>query len=193
MITVNCSYGKDNYSQRNNEIDPFGSCNVTAMVSALDYLGVRFPGGKRNQPEDRLYEYIKENKGEPTNHGDLSKFTNQWVGKTITKFSTAVPLETIITEVCNNRPVIMSGDFPGYPTKKPKPLGHIVCLVGAQWNGMNSIIGHPDFFIVDDPYGNTLDDWKGSGNDIKIPYNLFIEWLKPLKDDKVKWGHTFIV
>jgi hypothetical protein len=50
-------------------------------------------------------------------------------------------------------------------------------------------VANPDFYIIDDPYGNTLNDWKGSGNDIRLDAETFYNWMKPEKDHGVKWGH----
>jgi hypothetical protein len=34
-----------------------------------------------------------------------------------------------------------------------------------------------------------LNDWKGSGNDIRLDAGTFYSWIKPEKDQGVKWGH----
>jgi hypothetical protein len=69
-IIFNCSAGKANYSQRNNEfkwvhpknsnlkMDALSMCNVTSMAMALDYLGYQFPSGKFTQPEDNLCDFM---------------------------------------------------------------------------------------------------------------------------------------
>lgn len=57
MKTYRCDCGKENYSQRNNEINPNNTCNTTAMVMALDYAGYKFPTDyhpELKQPEDKL-------------------------------------------------------------------------------------------------------------------------------------------
>jgi hypothetical protein len=97
----------------------------------------------------------------------------------------------IIDESVKGRPVIMSGNFPGFPTRRNKPLGHIVCLVGCEWQPANAKnpVASPDFFIIDDPYGNTLNDWNGSGNDVRLVSETFYSWMKPEKNTGVKWGH----
>jgi hypothetical protein len=190
-MIINVSDGKANYSQRNNKIKPLESCNVTSMCMALDYLGYSFPKGEYEQPEDNLRAFIKDNGKNPENHYQLSEFTNKWMGREVTRFNTVRKISDILTEILEGRPVVISGTFPGFPTKKPKPLGHIVCMVGAEWPG-KSWIGPPDSVIWDDPYGNTIDDWKGSGDDIRLDYKKFIDWIKPVGDGSVKWGHFFI-
>jgi hypothetical protein len=189
FITV--SVGKPSYSQRNNAVKPLESCNVTAMVMALDYLGYQFPKGAHEQPEDNLRSFIEAGGKHPENHYELSDMTNRWMGREVARFSTARTISGILAEMLDGRPVVISGTFPGFPTKTKKPLGHIVCLVGAEWPGKHWI-GPPNFVVWDDPYGNTLNDWKGAGNDVKIEYQKFIEWIKPVGNSSCKWGHFFI-
>lgn len=191
MKVINVSDGKINFSQRNNLIKPFESCNVTSMIMALSYMGFTLPKGDYDQPEDNLRAFINANGKNPENHYELSEYTNRWIGREVTKFSTERKISDILAELLAGRPVVISGTFPGYPTKKEKPLGHIVCMVGAEWRGDNWI-GPPDSIVWDDPYGNTLNDWQGSGNDIKLDYKKFIGWIKPVGDGYVKWGHFFI-
>jgi hypothetical protein len=189
-MILNISKGKANYSQRNNELKPLESCNVTCMSMALDYLGYAFPGGPHKQPEDNLRAYMEANGLEPTIHDQLSKGVNGWIGRKVTSFSTAVSVNTLIKEIAAGRPVVISGTFPGYPKPVKNPLGHIVCLVGFEWDG-NNYNEIPSAAIIDDPYGQTLNNWQGNGNDVKIPWNLFVAWMKPCGNDLVKWGHVF--
>jgi hypothetical protein len=190
-MIINVSTGKQSYSQRNNVVKPLESCNVTSMVMALDYLGYHFPKGECEQPEDNLRKFIEGHGKNPEVHAELSEYTNRWMGREVTEFSTTRKINDILAELLSGRPVVISGTFSGYPTKKVKPLGHIVCMVGAEWPG-NDWVGPPDSIIWDDPYGNTLNDWKGSGNDVKVDFKTFIEWIKPVDNVSVKWGHFFI-
>jgi hypothetical protein len=188
---INVSKGKLNFSQRNNKIMPFSTCQVTSMVMGLSYIGWEFPKGKYEQPEDNLKAYFMEQEKNPEIHDDLAEYTNRWLGKIAVSFSTKRMMSQIVNEIVEGRPVVMSGQFPGFPTRRIKPLGHIVCLVGCEWQPANAKnpVANPDFFIIDDPYGDTLNDWKGSGNDIRLDAGTFFNWMKPEKDQGVKWGH----
>ena len=187
---INVSAGKLNWTQRNNIRDPYNTCNVTSMIMALDYLGYEFPDGKYERPTDNLHCFMEEKELRPTWHEELSLATNLWMGQFITEFSTERPIPEILNELKGGRPVVLSGDFPGYPIKRPQgPLGHIVVLVGADWDGPDT--GLPSSIIIDDPYGNTLNNWQGSGNDIVLPWNLFIEWFKYCGSPHTKWAHYF--
>jgi hypothetical protein len=190
-MIVNVSKGKTNYSQRNNLVKPFESCNVTSIVMALDYLGHLFPKGEFEQPEDNLRVFMESNNKNPEIHSELSEYTNRWMDREVTTFSISRKISDILAELRAGRPVVISGTFPGCPTKRKEPLGHIVCLVGAEWSGTNCT-GSPDAVIWDDPYGDTLHDWKGSGNDIKVGFKTFIDWIKPVGNSLIKWGHFFV-
>ncbi len=65
MVEVNVSLGKDNYSQRNNEIDSNNVCGPTNFIQGLTYAGwvldeSKFPQFK--QPEDKLTYFCRTNK-----------------------------------------------------------------------------------------------------------------------------------
>jgi hypothetical protein len=189
-MKINVSAGKINFSQRNNLNKPLESCNVTSMCMALSYLGYAFPSGPYEQPEDNLRKYIEDTGKSPEVHAELSALTNKWMGKPVTNFSTGRKIKDIFNEIISGRPVVISGAFPGYPVPLKKPLGHIVCLVGSDWQG-NNWNETPDFVIWDDPYGDTLNDWKGGGNDVRADYQKFLDWIKPVGGNSVKWGHFF--
>lgn len=56
-LTFRCDIGKKNYSQLNNQVNPFNTCNTTSMVMALDYMGYKLPDDifkEYEQPEDKL-------------------------------------------------------------------------------------------------------------------------------------------
>jgi hypothetical protein len=126
----------------------------------------------------------------PEVHDQLSRGTNEWMGRKVTKFQMDVPIAALIENIRQKRPVTISGTFPGYPKPRARPLGHIVTLIGFEWTG-DKIEDDPAAAIVDDPYGQTMNNWQGSGNDVKIPWNLFIAWIKPCGNAQVKWGHPF--
>jgi len=206
---INVSEGRMNFSQRNNERDPHNACNVTSMVMALAYLDYVFPKGKYDQPEDNLHDHISNNPECVKHYSDfvsknpwaagippmqihdiLSWCTNHWIGKQVTSFSTNRSTPTIFAELRSGKPIVLSGDFPFVTSKGVRTtLGHIVVLVGAEWNEGNS--GNPDRVIIDDPYGNTLNNFQGSGNDVVLSWDQFVKWIKPHNSTAIKWGHFF--
>jgi len=198
MQIINVSEGKDNFSQRNNEVNPLISCNTTSLTMATSYIPqlwemflnspINQKYKKYNQPEDRLHSYIRDKGLNPENHYDLMKGYNQFMGKEIDYFSTNVLTFHLIDELLAGRPWVGSGTFPGFPKPINKPLGHIVCVVGVVFE-TNPYSPHE--MIIDDPYGDTMNNWQGSGNNIKIPWDLFVDWMKPVKDDKMFWAHRF--
>jgi hypothetical protein len=196
MATINVSKNRSNYSQRNNEVNPYKSCNTTSMVMALSYIPKLWKffkdsptykqySEKFKQPEDCLQQYMLDNGLKPTNHFDLSSATNKFVGRQVTKFTMSLSISGLLDELKANRPVVISGNF---PKSDGKTLGHIVCLVGAVIDNQ----GNVSKWIIDDPYGNTLKDWQGSGNDIALPNDYFIKNIKNCGCN-LKWAHTFLL
>jgi len=192
--------GKPNYSQRNNEIKPLVSCNVTSMVMALCYLGYEFPKGRYRQPEDNLRYHIENDqfckryyqdycqrnpwaKGIPAVqiHDVLNWGTNNWMGTQCTHFQSNIPIEEMIHEIKCGRPVVISGSF--YREGK-EPLDHIVALVGYN--------DETNEACYDDPYGRTY-EWspEASGNDTWVSWELFIRDIKPVGNPNIKMGHLF--
>lgn len=209
---INVSDGLSNFSQRNNKVNPGTSCNTTAYTMAASYIPdlwkkfksspIYLEYSKRfSQEEDCLQQYILDSNLEPTIHDDLCRGFNDFINggneddvddyKIYSRFSTDVPIISIINQLIEGKPVVLSGTFPGYPRKLKTPLGHIVTLVGAIWESESDVNNHPDKIIIDDPYGNTINNWSGSGNDIILSWNQFINWFKGLEDTSKKWAHIF--
>jgi hypothetical protein len=179
------------YSQRNNELEPNSSCNVTAMVQALAILDVPLlQSGKYNQPEDELRALIVSFGGEPTVHADLSKGVNIWLGTTKTRFTMQASPADIIADIQAGKPSVMSGAFPyKYRDGSVKQIGHIVTISGVE---LSEEDGSPKLWYVQDPYGNTWNNWQGSGRNIVFSHGQFIAYFKTLRDAGKKWRHYFL-
>jgi hypothetical protein len=198
MIIHNISKTKDNFSQRNNEVRPFSSCNTTSLIMATSYIPslwnifVNSPYFLKykqfNQPEDKLQQALLDWNFEPTNHYDLMKGYNKFMEKDIDFFSVAVPFKELIGDLLSGLPWVGSGTFPGFPLPEKKPLGHIFCVVGMVYEDDPYV---PSKMIIDDPYGNTMNNWKGSGNDVEVPWDYFVQWMKPVNDPSIFWAHRF--
>jgi hypothetical protein len=166
---------------------------ATSYIDSLWAMFINSPVYLRykqfDQPEDRLQQFLLDSGFEPTNHYDLMKGYNQFMGKDIDSFSISVPFRDLIDDLLSGIPWVGSGTFPGYPYKiqpPKKPLEHIVCVVGMVY-GKDPYF--PAEMIIDDPYGNTMENWIGSGNDVIIPWDLFVQWMKPLNDPELFWAH----
>ena len=104
------------------------------------------------------------------------------MAEAVTRFHTAISVKELKHNIDADLPVVLSGTFPGYPTKRPQPLGHIVTMAGYG----------PEGVIIIDPYGDTLNDWKGSGKRVLLDWSQFKNWIKPAGNDQQKWAHAFI-
>ncbi len=250
-IIFECDINKENYSQRNNafnfdpeKVNSFKSpylkrkltahdmCNVTAMVMALEYLGIDFrklvEKSSFIQPEDALCEFIVNSKEidekykrefasmyrdyqegldssyTPNEiHALLSFGTNLWLNNeysshnAFTKFSQ----NKLLTEVLINNfvkkssPIVVSMRV---PRLNKSPLHHIAAVTGVEYPLsifekaiMSGITPKPTKLKLDDPYGNTLNDFIGSGNDIWISWDWAAKNFKNLESDNKKWVHEF--
>ena len=204
MYQINVSAGKENYSQRNNEIDPMNACGPTSIVMAVSYIPELWKAFTNSpyfeeyktfpQEEDRFHAALRDWKLNPEVHADLVSGINRWVGYDADVFSTSVPLADVIKDLQKGLPVVMSGTFPGHPTPMLFPYNHIVCVVGAEWLEKADMDSSPPVnWIVDDPFGSTMDNWRGSGNNILIPNELFNMWMKICGNTDSKWAHRFHV
>jgi hypothetical protein len=152
------------------------------MVQALALLGVDFPCGRYSQPEDNLRDFMLGRKCSPEVHADLSACVNAWLDRKVTRFSTDTFVTNILTDLDMGLPVVLSGTFPGHPVQG-KPLGHIVTLVGYD---------PLEGACIFDPYGNTLNNWRGSGRDVWLSWEQFFTWFKPCGNRSIKWAHRFV-
>ena len=202
MYQIDVSAGKINYTQRNNEIDPMNACGPTSIVMAVSYIPELWKAFTNSpyfekyntfpQEEDRFHAALMDWKLNPEVHADLVSGLNMWVGYDADVFSTSVPLVEVINDLRKGLPVVMSGTFSGFPTRMASPYNHIVCVVGAEWLEKADMDSYPPVnWIVDDPFGNTMDNWKGSGNNVLIPHELFNMWMKICENKDSKWAHRF--
>jgi hypothetical protein len=196
MKIVNNSDGKPYYSQRNNELSPGSSCNVTSMVSGLVSASWPLPTGKFKQPEDNLLEFIRSNPAvqkrwdaidpqhkTPPNqcHELLCLGTNFWVERLYgPKIELVWNLTTIDVRkiIDNGGTVVVSGRF---QDEKSGEIGHIVPVVGYQI--VDDTITH---MILDDPWGDYETMYKVQrGDDVFMPlpdwYSLIRECNMPKK------------
>lgn len=182
---------KDYYTQRNNRISPLVSCNVTSMIQAADILGFsnKFPNDpKYTQPEDALRYLIENARENPTEHAVLSKFTNQFLGGNYTQFSTTTLTRDILQEIRESRPVVLSGNFPYINSKGQKvTLGHINTLIGYEIDKRGDLAK----VTILDPFGNPLNNFKGSGYHIELTAYQFYKFYKPVDFKDHKWAHTW--
>jgi len=155
------------YSQLNNEIDPYISCQVTSMVAglAVGKLGLdpilRIVGYK--QPEDKLKFYMETDHAvqdywrkyfntdipAPQLAGVMVFAVNSLYGKKITYYDQRIGMCEIINDLGKGLPVYTSMKYPDNKnfSGKPSPIdGHIVLIVGADGDNL----------LVNDPYKNHL-------------------------------------
>lgn len=221
MFIVNCSKDKQVYSQRNNQLRPGISCNVTSMVMMLSYAGYSFPKGKYSQPEDNLLDFLLTDEGVnkyykkidphsykkyinsdkdpevsfPPNevHTVLSEGTNLWMKSKCTVFYERRLITDLLYQLILGRASVISGVFNG--------LHHVVTLVGfVTQQDPNTVVSVKDIhvpyiqsIIIDDPYGDYRTSYVSTkGDNVELSWSDFVEIVKPQKETLVKRAHILI-
>jgi len=206
-IKIQISNDTDYHTQRNNKRSPMASCNTTSAIMMLKASNVDFKFPDYMQEEDYLtmitesdeaFELMKKNyswaiKGgyRPAEvHGVLEWAINKLVGEKIDTFSAETTLEKLIFQLLNGKASLVSGRF--------TDGGHIVCLVGFITNQQNILqvkqeneinLNEVTHFIIDDPYGDPLTDYKNhKGNNIELTKELF-DWYTKEYNKNSKWAH----
>ena len=163
--------GRDKYySQLDNELNPYISCQVTSMVMGLDIGGFGLtpirdlPCGEYRQPEDKLRRFMLDDPGvqdfckrshpgsalPAPEWADCMVFAiNKLYGANIVYFDAAINTTKIKTDIMAGMPVYTSMKYPANKNFSGKPFpvsGHIVLVVGFDETSL----------IINDPYKNHL-------------------------------------
>lgn len=160
------------FSQNDNWLNPSGSCNVTALATVLNNLGIgRNPRYSRfSQFEDELYQFALD-KGLSRHSGEHLSHIARLYGADA-EFTTSSSVDEIVTWLnVEQLPVIIHGYFTDF--------GHIISVVGFDQNGL----------IVHDPYGEWFRDGYRtdlSGAYLHYSYGLIKETCWP---DGQLWAH----
>jgi hypothetical protein len=179
---------KDDYfSQRNNELKPFGACNVTMMIMILsqagyskdvyimrDFWNAEYKTNFK-QPEDSLMNFLQQDKYREKSKGALKDWykypeqgfnalvdgTNDWMKENICFVSWSESLDMINDYIINGFGVGVCGDFPG-------TAGHFVDIGGLSDFGI----------MINDPYGNYLKEYQDkNGYDVEMPIGDFNKYV----------------
>lgn len=170
-------HDKGGFTQRDNQLRPSGSCNVTAAANALDCLGLKiFDNENTNhlkQPEDKLFAMLESEKA----YKEFKKYVKDfdpkksevrprhysemiaWVSNEATKVKTAIwkerTFDEIIKAVSDKYLVIISGAF--------SASGHFILLKGQTEKE----------FWVDDSWGDFTTAYKNkNGHNVKYTKEL---------------------
>lgn len=131
-------------SQRDNEENPDGSCNVTSIAMCLEYLGAKRRNGF-GQFEDELYKYATSRGLSRHSPHDLAKIVEQYGCRD--DFRANSTIEQVQDWLTDGNPAVIHGYFTSF--------GHIVVVAGFDETG----------FLVHDPYG----EWNPGGYDRNVP------------------------
>lgn len=181
MRIINISNGIKNRYQMLTKRRPKSECNTTSATMGCMYTGHTIPAPDGVMPEDYLMDILDSEEGRaylqkivpgarynPWNDSYcIAWAVNKAIGKEICKVVKAT-LPEMVEHIKNGGAVVLGGGFLSGGTS-----GHIVCVVGVEYNDDTSIKN----IIVDDPYGNYNTGYKDhfDGNDIKFELSTFIK------------------
>lgn len=141
-------------SQRDNFLNPSGSCNVTSLAMCLEFLGAK-RRTQSGQLEDELYRYALNNGYSRHDPYDLAEIVRDYGCQDF--FTKTATIEDVKDWLALGYPIVVHGYFTSF--------GHIIVLIGYDDKG----------FIVNDPYGewyNNGYDTSASGAGLHYSYNL---------------------
>lgn len=198
------------HTQRNNEIDPASTCNVTAMVNALLCTGIEIHAPKEVQPEDHLARFLAGDEAKdflaknypalaghkPREvHAVLSWAVNTFlVGRKVTVFSSSVHLSEILFRLVHQKAAAcVSGTF--------TPKGHVVALVGFE-TGQDDIeqmtnpgsvdLGQVRKILVNDSWGDWHAAYKLAASGYEVAFTMAeFQGLVREVGSPYKWAHLF--
>ncbi|MBD2327082.1 C39 family peptidase [Alkalinema sp. FACHB-956] len=130
-------------SQRDNVLNPDGSCNVTSIAMCLRFLGAQRKSTV-GQFEDELYDYAERNRLSRHSPYDLARIVEAYGYRD--DFRPDATIEQVKAWLASGKPAVIHGYFTDF--------GHIVVLAGYDEYG----------FIAHDPYGEWY-SWGYDSND----------------------------
>lgn len=134
-------------SQRDNYLNPDGSCNVTSLAMCMRFLGVARKTDY-GQFEDELYEYATNNGLSRHDPHDLAVIVEDYGLRN--NFLSDGNMEIAKEWLADGNPAVIHGYFTDF--------GHIVVLAGYDEYG----------FLCHDPFG----EWYSWGYDRNDPYAM---------------------
>lgn len=157
------------FSQRDNMLNPKGSCGPTSLAMVLDYWGWE-PDGD-SQPDDYITAQIRKRGGFANIHRGMTWFAQE---ARFQSFFKALSWDEIDYWGRYCGPMIAAGSF--------TPPGHIVVIVGR------TAIGD---LIVHDPWGDWTTGYLVKDGAFRIyPFNKMKKILQAFKGDTSKaWIH----
>jgi hypothetical protein len=200
MRVINNSLPESYFSQRNNRRSPYSACNVTAMVDATAAAGWPIPepkDGEDQQPEDRLMLFIETDQEcrqmwatlDPRMEIPINQWMavltlglNRWMGQIISLWTESATIPRMIGQLMQGGTCVVSGTF-------PRVGGHVVAIVGLEYEESDLGDPVPHNWIIDDPYGDYRTNYESErGDDVRMPHDTFLAVLKPTNAPR-KWCH----
>jgi hypothetical protein len=160
-------------SQRDNEIAPGGTCNVTSIAMCMAFFGEPVLRETGEQLEDYLTRYCLDNGLSRHSPGDLEVLAQRHGYRP--RFSAHSTWKQVKAHLDSGKPCVVHGWFTA--------SGHIITITGYDENG----------WVVNDPWGEWWSsgyDTSASGKGLTYSYGMMSELCGPDGDGQL-WIHFF--
>ncbi len=159
------------FTQRDNKVDSWRTCNTSSCAMAAKYLGAKISG------DDDYYQYVIKY-GDSTDHNAQTKaLQDVHIQST---WSVTLDFDDLDKSLATGLPIVI-GILHRGPLEAPSG-GHIIVVIGRTAEGN---------YIVNDPYGSVLDDYN-TENGKELTYSRHVMTRRWLPDGSSKgWGRLF--
>jgi len=160
-------------SQRDNQIAPGGTCNVTSIAMCMAFFGEPVLRETGEQLEDYLTRYCLDNGLSRHSPGDLEVLAQRHGYRP--RFSAHSTWKQVKAHLDSGKPCVVHGWFTA--------SGHIITITGYDENG----------WVVNDPWGEWWSsgyDTSASGKGLTYSYGMMSELCGPDGDGQL-WIHFF--
>jgi GH24 family phage-related lysozyme (muramidase) len=142
------------FSQRDNLVDPHGTCNTSSCAMAAKYLGAKISG------DDEYFTYVSKH-GRSVDHDAQTRALADLGIKST--WHTNLDFDDLDKSLAQGLPIVI-GILHHGPLEYPTGGGHILVVIGRTAKG--------DYF-VHDPYGDLMSDYC-SQNGKKLTYSRHV-------------------
>ncbi len=160
------------FSQRDNQVDAWRTCNTSSCAMVAKYLGAKISG------DDEYYQYVIKY-GDTTDHTAQTQALNELGIKST--WNTNLDFEDLDKSLASGLPIVV-GILHRGPLEAPTGGGHILVIIGRTASGD---------YIVHDPYGSVLDGYvTTNGKGLVYPRPVLVRRWTP-EGKGSGWGRLF--
>jgi GH24 family phage-related lysozyme (muramidase)/uncharacterized protein YfcZ (UPF0381/DUF406 family) len=160
------------FSQRDNAVDWWRTCNTSSCAMVAKYLGAKISG------DDEYFNYVIKY-GDTTDHGaQTGALTEIGIKST---WNTTLGLDDLDKSLASGLPIVIGILHKG-PLERPEGDGHMIVVIGRDENGD---------YIVNDPYGDLQSGYSDHDGGGLIYHRRVLERRWTVDGPNDGWGRLF--